>query len=379
MNSDIYVTKPFLPDFETYVTHLSRVWERGILTNNGPEHQAFEEALRSRLNVDNLSVTSNGTVALILALQALGLEGGGEVITTPFSFVATAHALRWLGLEPRFVDINPDTLQIDPQAIEAAITEHTRAIVPVHVFGHPCDVDAIDEIAKQHDLKVVYDAAHAFAVDCHCGSILNHGDASTLSFHATKIFNTFEGGAVICRDPKVQERVNKLKNFGFLSETEVEGIGINGKMAEPNAVMGLLQLEHIDEIIDKRSAVSDRYKMALSEIDGIDPVPNTGESRENFAYFPIRVRANYILSRDELYELLKAHGIFSRRYFYPLITDFPVYHQAATLGTIPNAKAAASEVICLPIYPGLSEADQDRVINVIRNPSTKKSTTLMEI
>lgn len=372
MPENIYVTKPYLPDFDAYTERLRTVWDRRILTNNGPEHDALETALRDRFGVTNLSLVANGTIALILALQALGLEDEGEVITTPFSFVATAHALRWLGLEPRFVDIDPQTLNLDPACIEAAITDRTRAIVAVHVYGHPCDVDAIDDIAARHGLKVIYDAAHAFGVECHCGSVLTHGDASTLSFHATKVFNTFEGGAVLCRDPAAQDKVNKLKNFGFVDETTVIGVGINGKMAEPNAILGLLQLDELDKIIEARKSVADRYKQVFADIDGIQVVPNAGELRENYAYFPIRVGPDFPLSRDALYDALKGADVYCRRYFYPLITDFPAYADPAHDKTLPNARQAANEVICLPIYPDLSPNDQDRVIAVIRTAAESR-------
>jgi len=299
------------------------------------------------------------------ALQALEIRG--EVITTPYSFVATAHSLLWNGIEPVFVDIEPTTLNLDPTKIEAAITERTTAIMPVHCYGHPCDVEKIQAIADRHGLKVIYDAAHAFGVKCHCGSILNHGDLSVLSLHATKVFNTFEGGAIVCRDAAMKRHIDHLKNFGFVDETTVVAAGINGKMSELNAAVGLLQLKRIDENLQRRELVDARYRAALVGVEGLTCVPTAGEQRANFAYFPILVGAAYPLSRDELFGRLRENGIFARRYFYPLISEFPMYRSApsARRENLPNAYTAAQQVICLPIYPDLTDTQVDRIASLI--------------
>ena len=306
------------------------------------------------LGVWHISVFTNGTIALVTALQALEIRG--EVITTPYSFVATYHSLLWNGITPVFVDIVPETLNIDPQKIEAAITPETTAILAVHCYGHPCDVDAIQKIADKHNLQIIYDAAHAFGVRCHCGSVLNHGDMSVLSMHATKVFNTFEGGAIICPDAESKARIDQLKNFGHAGEIEVVAPGINGKLSEFNAALGLLQLEYIDEAIAKRKAIDETYRRRLSEVTGIQCLQDSGELVANYAYFPILVDDSYFLSRDALYDHLKTKGIHPRRYFYPLISEFPMYLglPSANPERLPLAINAASQVLCLPIYPDLS-------------------------
>ena len=302
----IYVTQPFLPPLQELMPYLEKIWENKVITNGGPFHQQLEEALCSYLGVKHIALFNNATIALITALKALHI--GGEVITTPYSFVATSHSLLWNGIKPVFVDINQETLNIDPTKIEAAITPHTTAILPVHCYGHPCDVGAIQKIANNYNLKVIYDAAHAFGVQCHCGSILNHGDLSVLSFHATKVFNTFEGGAIICPDAKTKARIDQLKNFGHAGETNVVATGINGKMSEFNAALGLLQLKHMEAVLGKRQRVDAAYREGLLGIPGITCLHDEGDIKKNFAYFPILVDSSYPLARDVLKDWLKTHS-----------------------------------------------------------------------
>ena len=359
----IYVTQPHLPPLEDFIPYLQQIWDRKILTNNGPFHQQLEQALCEHLGVEHLALFANGTIALVTALKALRITG--EVITTPYSFVATAHSLLWNGITPVFVDIEPRTLNLDPAKIEAAITPQTSAILPVHCYGNPCDVEAIQRIADSYHLKVIYDAAHAFGVQCHCGSVLNHGDLSVLSFHATKVFNTFEGGAIICPDAKTKRHIDDLKNFGLVSQTSVIATGINGKMNEMQAALGLLQLQHIDQALSRRAAIAARYREATEAIPGINHIPDAGQQVSNNAYFPILVDDDYPLSRDALFDKLKANGINGRRYFYPLISEFPMYSRlpSALASDLPIASNAAARVICLPIYPNLQDIDLDRVIH----------------
>ena len=365
-NKLIYVTQPSLPPLDEFIPYLRKIWDTKVLTNGGPFHQQLEKALCEYLGVKHISLFTNGTVALVTALQALRITG--EVITTPYSFVATAHSLLWNGIKPVFVDVDPKTLNLDPARIEAAITPQTTAIMPVHCYGHPCDVDAIQKIADNYNLKVIYDAAHAFGVQCHCGSVLNHGDLSVLSFHATKVFNTFEGGAIICPDAKTKLRIDQLKNFGFVDEVTVVAPGINGKMSEINAAFGVLQLQHVDEALVKRKAIDAAYRLALRDVPGIRCLQDAGETVANYSYFPVLVEAGYPLSRDALYEKLKNNNIFARRYFYPLITDFPMYRgmPSAHCDNLPVATAAAQKVLCLPIYPALTAEDMQQVVHVIQ-------------
>ena len=319
-DSPIFVTQPHLPPLEDLIPLLKKIWDNHTLTNNGPLHQQLEEELSEYLGVDNLVLFANGTLALVTALRALDIKG--EVITTPYSFVATAHSLLWNNIKPVFVDIDPYTLNLDPSLIEASITKHTTAILPVHCYGVPCNVDKIEEIATKYGLKVIYDAAHAFGVNCHCGSILNHGHLSVLSFHATKIFNTFEGGAVVCPDKDTKAKLNQLKNFGFVSETDVVTVGINAKMNELQAAVGLLELQTVDDVISRRKAITLLYYQYIDGIDGLSyPLPSNA-LRPNYAYLPVLVHSNYPLTRDELYHKLIENNIFCRRYFYPLITEF---------------------------------------------------------
>lgn len=361
----IYVTQPHLPPLEEFLPYLQQIWSSRVLTNGGPFHQQFERELCEYLGVSHLSLFANGTLALVTALQALRITG--EVITTPYSFVATTHSLLWNGVRPVFVDIDPHTLNIDPARIEAAITPQTTAIMPVHCYGHPCNVEAIQKIADDYNLRVIYDAAHAFGVRTGTSSVLQHGDLSILSFHATKVFNTFEGGAIICPDAKTKQRIDHLKNFGFVDETTVVASGINGKMSEINAAFGLLQLKHIDDALERRKAIDARYRELLRDIPGIRCQEGSGESTANYAYFPIHVEAEYPLSRDALFAKFRQHDIYARRYFYPLISDFPMYRglPSAMRDNLPVASDAALKVLCLPIYPALTENDLQRIVSVV--------------
>ena len=366
MKQSIYVTQPVLPPLDEFIPYLEEIWANKILTNGGPFHQQLEKALCDYLGVKHLALFSNGTLGLVTALQSLRITG--EVITTPYSFVATAHSLLWNGIKPVFVDVDPNTLNLDPAKIEAAITPHTTAIMPVHCYGHPCDVQAIQKIADNYNLKVIYDAAHAFGVQDEGGSVLRHGDLSVLSFHATKVFNTFEGGAIICPDAKTKLRIDQLKNFGFVDETTVVAPGINGKMSEINAAFGMLQLKHIDVALARRQCIDAAYRKALRDIPGIRCLESAGEKVANYSYFPILVEADYPLSRDALYQKLKDNNVYARRYFYPLITDFPMYRgmPSAQRENIPAASAAAKKVLCLPIYPNLADVDQERVVSILK-------------
>ena len=362
---DIFVTQPYLPPLEELIPHLEQIWSNRILTNGGPFHQLFEAALCEYLDVEHLSVFTNATVALMTALQATGAEG--EVITTPYSFVATSNAVLWNGLVPVFADVDPVNLNLDPRAIEAAITPRTSAILAVHCYGHPCDVEGIDAVAAAHGIPVIYDAAHAFGVRDKGGSVLRHGDLSVLSFHATKVFNTFEGGAIISHSLEMKTRIDQLKNFGHDGETSVVAPGINGKMSEFGAALGLVQLNHVDEVIARRGAIDARYREALSAVPGITCLEPSTETVSNFAYFPILVDESYPLERDELVELLKRQGIHPRRYFYPLISEFPMYRElpSADARLLPVARDGAARVLCLPIYPDLAMEDVDRITTII--------------
>lgn len=365
LNKPIYVTQPTLPPLEEFLPYLQQIWDSKVLTNGGPFHQQLEQALCDYLGVKHLSLFVNGTIALVTALQALRITG--EVITTPYSFVATAHSLLWNGIKPVFVDIDPVTLNLNPYRIEEALTPQTTAIMPVHCYGHPCDVAHIQKIADTYGLKVIYDAAHAFCVQLHSGSVLNHGDLSVLSFHATKVFNTFEGGAIVCPDAKTKQRIDHLKNFGFVDEVTVVAPGINGKMSEFNAALGLLQLKGVDEALQKRKAIHARYRDGFAGVKGIHCLPGAGEKIANYAYFPILVRPEYPLSRDEVYQKMRDNGIYARRYFYPLISDFPMYRglPSAAQSNLPVATVASDQVICLPIYPALDAEDQATIISII--------------
>ena len=362
------VTQPLLPPLEEFIPYLQRIWDSRILTNGGPFHQELEAALCTYLGVAHLSLFTNATTALMVAVQVLDLDG--EVITTPFSFVAGAHALRQRNLEPVFVDVEPRTLNIDPHLIEAAITPRTSAIMAVHCYGNPCAIDAIQAIADRHRLKVLYDAAHAFGVRMQGRSILHAGALSVLSLHATKVFNTFEGGAIIAPDAATKARVDQLKNFAMKNETTIEEIGLNGKMSEVHAAFGLLQLRYVDDAIARRAAVARRYREALRDVPGIECLPDGAQDAPNHSYFPVRVRSPYPLTRDGLYEMLKSQEILARRYFYPLITDFAAYRDLPSADPchLPVAVEAAREILCLPIYPALTDDEVSRVIDAVVQP-----------
>ena len=364
MTKPIYVTQPLLPPLEEFTPFLQQIWDNKILTNAGPFHAQLEQALCEYLGVKHLALFCNGTIALVTALQALRITG--EVITTPFSFVATAHSLLWNGVKPVFVDIDPETLNLDPQRIEAAITPQTTAIMPVHVYGRPCATAAIQRIADAYGLKVIYDAAHAFGVQDHSGSILNHGDLSVLSFHATKVFNTFEGGAIVCPDARTKLRIDHLKNFGFVDEVTVVAPGINGKMSEVNAAFGLLQLRYLAASLERRGQIDSAYREAFAGVPGLRCLVQS-ERVTNFSYFPVLVESGYGMSRDDLYNRLKAQEVYARRYFFPLISDFPMYRglPSARRENLPVATTVADRILCLPIYSAMTDADIAKVIALV--------------
>ena len=367
MNKDIItVTSPLLPNLDEFTDSLKEIWESKWITNNGQFHQKLEAALAEYLKVPYVSLFTNGTLPLLTALQALRITG--EVITTPYSFVATTHALWWNGIKPVFVDIDPSTGNIDPQKIEAAITPRTTAILPVHVYGKPCDTEAIQAIADKYGLKVIYDAAHAFGVEVNGESLLNAGDMSTLSFHATKVFNTIEGGAMVMHDEKTKQRIDYLKNFGFANEIEVVGPGINSKMDEVRSAYGLLNLKQVDAAIASRQKVAVAYRKALRNVDGISFWDDMPGVRHNYSYFPIFIDAEkYGMTRDELYMKMKDQGVWSRRYFYPLISEFSTYRglESSRPENLPNAHRMADTVICLPMHHALREEEINRIIDCI--------------
>lgn len=363
---NIPVTQPFLPELNEFIPYLEKIWDNRWLTNNGPFHQQLEAELCEYLGVEHLSLFNNATIALITALQAMRING--EVITTPYSFVATSHSIMWNGLEPVFVDIDPATFNIDPAKIEAAITPRTTAIMPVHCYSNPCDVEAIQKIADNYGLKVIYDAAHAFGVNYKGQSLLKWGDLSILSFHATKVFNTFEGGAIISPDAKTKQRIDRLKNFGFADELTVTAAGINGKMSEINAAFGLVQLKHIDKAVMQRKVIDDRYRDKLASVKGISLYQHNKNANSNFSYFPIIVEQDYPLSRDELYEKLKVNNVMSRRYFYPLISNMSIYKKlpSSNILDLRQANKLSDMVLCIPIYSDLTEEKQNYIIDLIK-------------
>ena len=345
---------------------LKEIWDSKWITNNGSFHQQLEEALADYLKVPYVSLFTNGTLPLITALLALRITG--EVITTPYSFVATTHALWWNGIKPVFVDIDPRTGNIDPNKIEAAITPKTTAIMPVHVYGKPCDIKAIQDIADKYGLKVIYDAAHAFGVEVKGESVLNAGDMSTLSFHATKVYNTIEGGAMIMHDAKTKQRIDYLKNFGFAGETEVVAPGINSKMDEMRSAYGLLNLKQVDKAIEARHQVAIKYREALRNVEGIEFWDDMPDVKHNYSYFPIFVDAKkYGMTRDELYFMMKEQGVLGRRYFYPLISNFSTYRNlpSATKENLPEANKMTEQVICLPMHHALRDEDIEKTLNII--------------
>jgi len=365
-STPILVTRPFLPPLEEFNEYLKQIWDSKWLTNNGQFHQQLEKELCEYLGVKYISLFSNGTLALITAIQALKISG--EVITTPYSFVATTHSLWWNNIKPVFVDIEPKTLNIDPDKIEVAITPKTTAIMPVHVYGNPCNVQKIKEIADTYGLKVIYDAAHTFGVTINNNSVLNFGDLSVMSFHATKVYNTFEGGAIVCHDEATKKRIDNLKNFGFVNETTVVTPGINAKMNEVQAAMGLLQLKYIDKNIANRKQSAEYYREKLKRIEGLTFLEDMPDVKHCYSYFPILIdKEKFGKTRDELYEELKKNNIFGRRYFYPLISQFPTYKglDSAKTGKLSVAEKITEQVICLPIYSHLEQDVIELICEVI--------------
>jgi len=366
LKKDIHVTQPYLPDINKFISYIRQIWDSKELTNNGILHREFEMKLAEFLGVPYISLFANGTLALMTAIKVLGISG--EVITTPYSFVATANSLVWNNIIPVFVDIEPDFCTVDPEKILASITSKTSAILPVHVYGNPCKIEKIAEIADSSGLKVIYDAAHAFGVNYKGKSICNYGDISVLSFHATKVFNTMEGGAIISKDLNTKRQVDYLKNFGFANETDVLAFGINAKMNEIQAALGILQLKDYDIIVENRRVITEKYREGLKEIQGITLLPEAKDANSNYSYFPVFVDENvYGLSRDTLYNKLKMNGIHGRRYFYPLINEYAVYKNSSfsSKTEFPNAKRASDSVICLPIFPALKLEDVDYIISCI--------------
>lgn len=367
MTKPIHVTSPLLPPLEEFFPYLEEIWKSKQLTNGGDFHQRFEHELADYLGVEHLCLFANGTLALLTALQALRITD--EVITTPYSFVATSHSLLWNGLKPVFVDVDPITFNLDPKKIEAAITPATTAILPVHCYGTPCDVESIGSLADNYGLKVIYDAAHAFGVKDGGGSILRHGDLSVLSFHATKVFNTFEGGAIICPDAKTKKRIDFLKNFGIVDEMTVVASGINGKMSEINAAFGVVQLAHIDSALERRRAIYEAYCSALADVNGIRCIKRPSGFTPNNGYFPIVIEEGFSHTRDALYYLLREKNILVRRYFYPLISSFPMYRglPSSDPKNLPVALSVAEKILCLPIHPNLTDDEQNYIVAIIKS------------
>ena len=363
----ITVTSPFLPPLEEFIPYLEDIWDSKWLTNNGKYHKALEKSLCEYLGVKYISLFSNGTLALVTALQALRITG--EVITTPYSFVATTHAIWWNNIKPVFVDIDPVTFNIDPAKIEAAITPRTTALLPVHVYGNPCDVQRIKDIADTYGLKVIYDACHTFGVTVNKIPVLTFGDLSVMSFHATKVYNTFEGGAIVCHDEATKKRIDNLKNFGFANEITVVAPGVNAKMNEVQAAMGLLQLKYIDKAVEKRKIIAESYRVKLKGISGLFYSEDLPGVKHCYPYFPILIdKEKYGRTRDEVYDELKKQNVFGRRYFYPLISQFPTYRglESAQPGQLPIAEKVTEEVICLPIYPDLDVHSVNQICEILK-------------
>ncbi|QQN38876.1 DegT/DnrJ/EryC1/StrS family aminotransferase [Acinetobacter sp. CS-2] len=364
MTQPIYVTQPVLPELEELIPYLEQIWNNKILTNCGPLHQQLEKELCEYLGVDYISLFNNGTIALVTALQALGLEQG-EVITTPYTFVATAHSIVWNKLTPVFVDIDPQTSNIDPIKVEMAITDKTVAILPVHCYGIPCDVEKLQDIANQNNLKLIYDAAHAFGVIHQGKSLLKYGDLSVMSFHTTKVFNTFEGGAIVCHSAEMKQRIDRLKNFGIVNESTIDDISLNGKLSEVHAALGLLQLKNIDGTLAARQKVDHIYRSSFIDTKGIRCIERIDLEKDNYSYFPIVISESYPLSRDALFEKLKRHNIFARKYFYPIMTDLTVYKEYQS--DTPEAKRLSEQVLCLPLYPNLCMESVQKIIDLIKD------------
>ena len=363
MNNPIYVTQPVLPELEDFIPYLEQIWKNKILTNGGPLHQQLEKELCEYLDVPFISLFNNGTIALVTALQALDLQEGGEVITTPYTFVATAHSIIWNKLRPIFVDIDLQTSNIDPAKVEAAITEKTVAILPVHCYGIPCDVNRLQILADKYNLKLIYDAAHAFGVKHQGQSLLNFGDMSIISFHATKVFNTFEGGAIVCHTAEMKQRIDQLKNFGIVDETTINDVSLNGKLSEVHAALGLLQLKTIEKTLEARNKIDILYRQLLADVEGIHCIDRLNLDRDNCSYFPIVISEDYPLSRDQLFDKLKEHQIFARKYFYLLMTDLNIYQEYISF--TPKAKLLSEQVLCLPMYPSLTVEQVEVIVSFI--------------
>lgn len=363
----IFVTRPALPPLAELLPYLEGIWSRRVLTNGGPLHQQLEAALAAYLGVPHVALFANATLALIAAFKVLGLRG--EVVTSPFSFVASVHALRWAGCEPVFADIDPDTLNLDPRSVPAALGKRSVGILPVHCYGHACDTEALAALARTHGLRVVYDAAHAFGVRQGGRSLAAHGDLSVISFHATKVFNTFEGGAIVCDDPQLKQRIDRFKNFGIVDELHVEAEGFNAKMSELHAAVGLAQLAHIDAALSARLAVAARYREALAGLPGLRCIGGAGTEQWNAAYFPVLIEPGFRGGRDAVHDALRARDIHARRYFHPLVSSLPMYRAlpSAAADRLPVATAIAERILCLPIHPELTAAEQQRVVDALRD------------
>jgi dTDP-4-amino-4,6-dideoxygalactose transaminase len=361
----IYVTRPLLPPLAEFIPHLEEIWRGGWLSNGGPYHRQLEDELAAHLGVQHLCLFANATIALMTALKAVGVSG--EVITTPYSFAATAHSLLWNGVQPVFADIRDDDFNLDVDAVEAAITPATSAILPVHCYGNPCDVQRLRQVAERHGLRLIYDAAHAFGNRVEGRSMLAFGDLSVISFHATKVFTTFEGGAIVCADARTKQRIDQWKNFGLADEVNVVVPGLNGKMNELQAAFGLVQLAHVDAAIERRLRIDRLYRTLLADVPGVRLPMALARESMNGSYFPIRIAPPYPLSRDALYDELKAARIFARRYFYPLLSDMPMYSALPSArAPLPHARAASEQVLCLPIHPCLGEAQVVEVARIVR-------------
>jgi len=374
----IYVTRPFLPPLEEFCKALTEIWENRWLTNNGPIAQRFARQLSHYFETGNICLFNNGTLALQIGLAGMGLSG--EVITTPFTFVATTHALFWNKIRPVFVDIEPDYYTLDPEKVEAAITPWTTAILAVHVYGHPCNVHALADIARRRHLRLIYDAAHAFGVQVGGDSIAHCGDMSVFSFHATKLFHTLEGGMLTFRDAGLKKILDYLKNFGFENEVEVVMPGTNAKMTEIQALMGSMMLKYVDDLIDKRRQITAIYRERLETIPGLTPVPALPDDvRYNYAYMPVRVSSRELgVSRDGLYEGLHAYNVHARRYFYPLVCDYACYRNVAVRDPLKVARKAAAEILTLPIYPDLASQDVHRICDMIEALCKKADRSAMQ-
>ena len=363
----INVTKPNLPPLEEFVPMLESIWQSGVLSNNGPYHTLLEQSLVEYLGVDHVSLVSNATLGLMLAQYVLEIRNA-EIITTPYSFVATTNSILWMNNTPVFVDIEPDSACLDPELIEAAVTERTRAIMPLHCYGNMVNVQALEDIAERHELHIIYDACHSFGVEDLGGSALRHGDMSVVSFHATKVFNTFEGGLIVSESAELKEKVDRAKNFGFVDEETITLPGINAKLNEPAAAFGLLQLKYLDEYFSSRAALDAAYRQRMTAVPGIEPVATVRQVKRNYAYFPVVIGDSFRLTRDELVAALKKEGINCRKYFYPLIPNFQCFEREfGQKGHWPVAERLASQILCLPIYPEMTLAQCHAICDAIQS------------